>query len=65
MKNRPKVGQNPEKKKRARPPPKENRLEIFSGLKEKLSRPVVDTKTYKTKKTISTTEIFLCGPHFF
>ena len=33
-----------EKKKRTQPPPKENILENFSGLKEKLSRPVVDTK---------------------
>ena len=31
------------RKKRTQPPPKENHLENFSGLKEKLSRPVVDT----------------------
>ena len=34
-----------EEKKRTLPPPKENILENFSDLKEKLSRPVVDTKT--------------------
>ena len=33
------------RKKRTLPPPKENLLGNFSGLKEKLSRPVVDTKT--------------------
>ena len=32
-----------EKKKRTPPPPKENHLGNFPGLKEKLSRPVVDT----------------------
>ena len=31
--------------KRTRPPPKENLLGNFSGQKEKLSGPVVDTKT--------------------
>ena len=38
------------RKKRTQPPPKENLLENFSGLKEKLSRPVVDTKTYKNQE---------------
>ena len=33
------------RKKRTQPPPKENLLGNFSGPKEKLSRPVVDTKT--------------------
>ena len=33
------------RKKRTRPPLKENHLGNFSGRKEKLSRPVVDTKT--------------------
>ena len=37
------LGETP--KKRTQPPPKEDLLENFSGLKEKLSRPVVDTKT--------------------
>ena len=36
--------------KRTRPPPKENLLGNFSGLKEKLSRPVVDTKPYKNQE---------------
>ena len=49
-----------EEKKGTQPPPKENLLENFSGLKEKLSRPVVDTqKPCKNQaKTISTTENF-------
>ena len=33
------------RKKRTQPPPKENLWGKFSGFKEKLSRPVVDTKT--------------------
>ena len=54
------------RKKRTQPPPKENLLENFSGLKEKLSRPVVDTKNpIKTRKTISTTEIFPLWTPFF
>ena len=36
--------------KRTQPPPKENLLENFSGLGEKLSRPVVDTKPYKNQE---------------
>ena len=36
---------NQRRKKRTRPPPKENLLGNFFGPKEKLSRPVVDTKT--------------------
>ena len=38
------------RKKRTQPPPKEIFLENFSGLKEKLSRPVVDTKTPKNRE---------------
>ena len=55
------------RKKRTRPPPKENLLGNFSGLKENLSRSVVDTETLiKTRQTISTTEIFpLWTPFFF
>ena len=54
------------RRKRTQPPPKENLLENFSGLKEKLSRPVVDTKTLKkTRRTISTTEIFPLWTPFF
>ena len=54
------------RKKRTQPPPKENLLENFSGRKEKLSRPVVDTKILKkNKKTISTTEIFPLWTPFF
>ena len=46
---------------------KEKLLENFSGFKEKLLRPVVDTKTLlkKNRKTISTTEIFPLWPPFF
>ena len=46
---------------------RKNLLENFSGLKEKLSRPVVDTKNpIKPRKTIATTEIFpLWTPFFF
>ena len=55
-----------ERKKRTQPPPKEILLGNFSGLKEKLSRSVVDTKTpMKTRKTISTTEIFPLWTPFF
>ena len=46
-----KWAQNAEKeKKRTQPPPKENLLENFSGLEEKLSRPVVDTKSFKNQE---------------
>ena len=54
------------RKKRTQPPPKENLLENFSGLKEKLSIPVVDTKTLqKPGKPYPPPKSFLCGPHFF
>ena len=54
------------RKKRTRPPPKENLLENFSGLKQKLSRPVVDTKTLqKPGKPYLPPKSFLCCPHFF
>ena len=54
------------RKKRTQPPPKEILLENFSGLKEKLSRPVVDTKTLqKPGKPYPPPKSFLCGPHFF
>ena len=43
------------RKKRTQPPPKENLLRNFSGPKEKLSRPVVDTKPYKNQKNPSKT----------
>ena len=49
-----------------RSPLKENHLGNFSGFEEKLSRPVVGTKTLqKPGKTISTTEIFPLWPPFF
>ena len=52
--------------KRTRPPPTDNLLENLSGCNEKLSRPVVDTKTLlKNRKTISNTEIFPLSPPFF
>ena len=52
--------------KRTQPPPKENLLENFSGLEDKLSRPVVDTKTLeKPGKPYPPPKSFLCGPHFF
>ena len=57
-----------EEKKRTQPPPKENLLENFSGLKEKLSRPVVDTKNLLKKKPgkpYPPPKSFLCGPHSF
>ena len=50
-------------KKRTQPPPKEDLLENFSGLKEKLSRPVGDTKTLQ--KPDPAQKSFLCGAHFF
>ena len=54
------------RKKRTRPPPKENLLENFSGLKEELSRSVVDTNTlWKPGKPYLPPKSFLCGPHFF
>ena len=54
------------RKKRTRPPPKDNLLGNFFGLKEKLSRPVVDTKTlYKPGKPYPPPKSFLCGPLFF
>ena len=53
------------RKQRTRPPPKENLLGNFSGLKEKLSRSVVDTKTLKTRKPYLPPKSLLCGPHFF
>ena len=65
--NRSGIETNPEqrRKKRTQPPPKENLLENFSGLKEKLSRPVVDTKTlWKPGKPYPPSQSFLCGPHF-
>ena len=39
------LGGRQRRKKPTLPPPKENLVENFSRLKEKLSRPVVDTKT--------------------
>ena len=56
-----------EKKKRTLPPPKENHLENFSGLKEKLSRPAVDTKILfkKPGRPYLLPKSFLCGPRFF
>ena len=58
--------QSPQKQRRKRTQ-QENLLGNFSGLKEKLSRPVVDTKnpTKTRKKTISTTEIFPLWTPFF
>ena len=54
------------RKKRTRPPPKENHLGNFSGLKAKLSRSVVDTKSlWKPGKPYLPPKSFLCGPHFF
>ena len=54
------------RKKRTQPPPKENLLENFSGLKEKLFGPVVDTKPLiKPRKPYPPPKSFLCGPHFF
>ena len=50
------------RKKRTLPPAKENLLESFSALKEKLSRPVVDTKTLSKKKSYLPPKSFLCGP---
>ena len=45
---------------------KKDRLENFSSLKEKLSRPVVGTKTLlKPGKPYLPPRSFLCGPHFF
>ena len=44
LRNRPFVSWQ-RRKKRTLPPPKENNLENFSGLKEILSRLVVDAKT--------------------
>ena len=53
------------KKKRTRPPPKENLLGSFSGLEEKLSRSVVDTKTLsKPRKPYLPPKSFLCSAHF-
>ena len=54
------------RRKRARPPPKENLLGNFSGLKEKLSRSVVDTKnTMKNQEKPSLPpKSFLCGPQY-
>ena len=57
-----------EEKKSTRPPPKENPLGYFSGLKEKLSRPVVDTKTLfkKPRKThIYHRNLSSVAPFFF
>ena len=49
-----------------RPPPKENLLGNFSGLKKKLSRSVVDTKTLeKPGKPHLPPKSFLCGPLLF
>ena len=44
-----------------------NQSPNFSGLKEKLSRPVVDTEILlkKTRKSYLPSKSFLCGPHFF
>ena len=54
---------HPEKKKRTRPPPKEDLLGNYSGLKEKLSRSVVDTKSpRKPRKPYLPPKSFLCGP---
>ena len=60
----------PERSKKKRtpppPPPKENLLETFSGLKEELSRPVVDTKPDKNRENhIYHPEIFPLWPPFF
>ena len=45
-----------------RPPPKENNLENFSGLKEKLSRPVEDARTpfFSAKKGSALEQGGLC-----
>ena len=47
------------RRKRTRPPLKENRLDNFSGLKESLSRPVADTKP---RKSYLPPQSFLCCP---
>ena len=53
------------RRKRTRPPPKEILLENLSGLKEKLSRPVVDAETLsKPGKPYLPPKSFLCGPRF-
>ena len=39
------------RKKRTLPPPKENHLKTFSGLKEKLSSPMVDTKPCQNQES--------------
>ena len=57
-----------EEKKRTLPPPEENLLESFSGLKEKQSTPVVDTKTlfFKTKENhIYHQNLSSVAPNFF
>ena len=59
-------GPHQRRKKRTQPPPKENLLENFSGLKEKIPGRWWIQKPIKTRKAISTTEIFpLWTPFFF
>ena len=54
------------RRKRTRPPPKEDPWDNFSGLKKTLSRPVVDTTTQeKPRKPYLPQRSLFCGPHFF
>ena len=62
----PLLGMMQRRRKPTQPPPKEDLLENFSGLKEKLSSPVVDTRTLlKPGKPYPPPKSFLCGPRFF
>ena len=54
-----------EKKKRTRPPPKENLLGNFSGLKENFPGRWRIQKPYENQENHTTTEIFPRWPPFF